>query len=173
MTTGIVTAERLRLARPEDAPALHRMFARCSADTRYARFHGPVRALPARYLAEALAGDPDLHDALVVETTEDLVALGSARQLDGPGRPAVDIGLLVEDAAQDRGLGTRLLLTLAARARSRGAAFLHCDVLAHNRRLIDTVRRTLGPVATRSDGPVLHASVRLLADHPPLPWQAP
>jgi GNAT superfamily N-acetyltransferase len=149
------------------------MFARCSADTRYARFHGPLRALPGRYLAEALSGNPALHDALVVQTSEDLVALGSARRLEGPGRPAVEIGLLVEDAAQGRGLGTRLLLTLAARARSRGVAFLQCDVLAANRRLIDTVRRTLGPMTACSDGPVLHASVRLLADHPALPWQAP
>jgi GNAT superfamily N-acetyltransferase len=172
MTTGILTGERLRQAAPGDASALHRMFDRCSADTRYARFHGLLHALPERYLAEALAGNPAVHDALVVQTTEQLVALGSARRLDGPGEPAVEIGLLVEDAAQDRGLGTRLLMALAARARSRGVAVLHCDVLATNGRLIDTVHRTLGPVAAHSDGPVLHASVRLLGDLPPLPWRA-
>jgi GNAT superfamily N-acetyltransferase len=172
MTTGIVTRERLRPALPCDAPALHAMFARCSADTTYGRFHGRLRALPDRYLTEALAGDPALHDALVVETPEDLVALASARRLDEPGEPAVEIGLLVEDAAQGRGLGTGLLLALAGRARSRGVAVLRCDVLAGNRRLVDTLRRALGPVAARSDGLIVHASVRLLAGGAPLPWRA-
>jgi GNAT superfamily N-acetyltransferase len=173
MTTGIVNRERLRQAEPDDAPALHAMFERCSAETTYARFHGRLRALPERYLAEALAGDTALHDALVVESTGDLVALGSARRLDDPGGPAVEIGLLVEDAAQRRGLGTRLLLALAGRARSRGVAVLRCDVLAGNRRLVGTLHRTLGPVAARSDGLVVHASVRLLADGPPLRLEAP
>jgi GNAT superfamily N-acetyltransferase len=172
MTTAIVTRERLRQAVPDDAPALHAMFARCSAGTTYARFHGRLHALPDRYLAEALAGDPALHDALVVERGGELVALASARRLDEPGEPAVEIGLLVEDAAQGLGLGTGLLLTLAGRARSRGVAVLRCDVLAGNRRLVDTLRRTLGPVAARSDGLVVHAWVRLLTDGPPIPWQA-
>jgi GNAT superfamily N-acetyltransferase len=172
MTTGIAVAQVLRPAAPGDAAAVHRMFERCSAETRCGRFHGLLHALPEGYLAEALTADAALHDALVAECAEagELVALGSARAV---GDRAVEIGLLVEDAAQRRGVGTRLLLALAARARSRGVTDLHCDVLHRNRALLGTLRRTLGPTAIRSDGPVLHASVRLLDGRPPLPWRAP
>lgn len=170
MTTGIAVAQGLRPARPDDEGALHRMFERCSAETRYARFHGLLRELPEGYLKEALTAEPALHDTLVAECQGELVALGSAR---AAGDGAVEIGLLVQDAAQGRGLGTRLLLALAARARSRGTAELRCDVLHRNRALLGTLRRTLGPATVRSDGLVLHASVRLLDGTPPLPWRAP
>jgi GNAT superfamily N-acetyltransferase len=172
MTTGIALAQDLRTARPDDAAALHRMFERCSAETRYGRFHGVLRALPEPYLGEAMAGDPALHDALVVEGAErgELAALGSARAV---GDGAVEIGLLVEDGAQRTGLGSRLLLALATRARSRGVPELRCDVLQRNRALLGTLRRVLGPATVRSEGLVLHASVRLLAEGPPLPWRAP
>jgi GNAT superfamily N-acetyltransferase len=148
------------------------MFDRCSPDTRYGRFHGLLHALPERYLAEALSADEALHDALVVEGWDpgELAALGSARALGGT---VVEVGLLVEDAAQRRGLGTRVLLTLAGRARSRGVTELRCDVLHRNRALLGTLGRALGPTDVRSDGLVLHASVRLLAGPPPLPWRAP
>lgn len=171
MTTGIATTGTaaappgllLREAGPLDAPELHRLFGRCSAVTRYDRFHGHVRQIPAAYLAEALTADPCLHDALVVQRAEgpELVALGSGRRVVGAGGPAVDIGLLVEDAAQRRGLGTLLLTTLAERARARGIGVLRCDLLAGHERLIGVLRRTLGPVETRHEDGVVSARVRL------------
>lgn len=170
MTTGIAVAQALRPARTDDAAALHSMFERCGTETRYGRFHGLLHALPERYLAEALTADPATHDALVAEGPDGgtLVALASARAVGD----AVEIGLLVEDGEQRRGLGTRLLLALAARARSRGVVELRCDVLHRNRALLGTLRSTLGPAVVRSDGLVLHASVRLLDEPPPLPWRA-
>jgi GNAT superfamily N-acetyltransferase len=170
MTTGIGRAQGLRPATPDDVAALHRMFDRCSAGTRYDRFHGLLRALPEGYLTEAVTADPALHDALVAGRDGEVWALGSARAL---GSRVVELGLLVEDAAQRRGLGTRLLLTLAARARSRGVTELRCDLLQGNRNLLGVLRSTLGPATVRSDGLVLHASVPLLAGPAPLPWRAP
>ena len=55
---------RVRQAVPGDRPALERMFARCSPRTRYQRFHAPVKAIPARYLGEAVSGSP-FHYALI------------------------------------------------------------------------------------------------------------
>jgi hypothetical protein len=51
---------RVRLARPDDREALAQMFDRCTLSTRYRRFHGPVKAIPERYLAEALSGSPSI-----------------------------------------------------------------------------------------------------------------
>ncbi len=41
-----------------DRAALERMLARCTGQTRYRRFHGPVTVFPERYLTEALSGSP-------------------------------------------------------------------------------------------------------------------
>lgn len=173
MTTGIVGTAGLpgaagaaalglllREARPSDAGALAAMFGRCSTETRVARFHGLLHALPAAYLAEALTAGAAVHDALVLEGPGgELVALASARRLDG--EPAVEVGLLVEDAWQHRALGPLLLTSLAVRARGRGALVLRCDVLASRQHVVQLVRRTLGPVAVRRDGSEVHVEVQL------------
>jgi GNAT superfamily N-acetyltransferase len=171
MTTGIARAIPgaagaaavgllLREARPSDDGPLAAMFGRCSTETRVARFHGLLHALPAAYLAEALTADAALHDALVLEDRAgELVALASARLVGGD--PAVEVGLLVEDAWQGRALGPLLLTSLAVRARARGVLVLRCDVLAARQHLVEVVRRTLGPVAVRREGFEVHVEVRL------------
>jgi GNAT superfamily N-acetyltransferase len=175
MTTGIAAARSavpgaaaaaalgllLRDAAPADAAALADMFARCGRESRYGRFHGLLHELPSAYLAEALAADAVLHDALVLTHGPATVALASARRVEDPGETAVEVGLLVEDAWQGRGLGTLLLTSLAARARRRGIVLLRCDVLAARQHLVEVVRRTLGPVAVRRDGIAVHVEVRL------------
>jgi GNAT superfamily N-acetyltransferase len=153
---------RLRPAGPADAQALHALFGRCSHETRAGRFHGLLHALPEPYLTEALTADDACHDALVLETPGSLlVALASARRAEEPGEPAAELGLLVEDPWQHRGLGTLLLTALAVRARARGVRVLRCDVLADRERLVAVLRRTLGPVTVRREGPTVHAEVRL------------
>jgi GNAT superfamily N-acetyltransferase len=151
---------RLREARPADGEALAAMFRRCTPETRAARFHGMLHALPARYLAEALTAEAEVHDALVLEDRSGgLVALASACRAGGG--PAVEVGLLVEDAWQGRALGPLLLTSLAVRARARGVRVLRCDVLADRQHLVEVVRRTLGPVAVRREGVEVHVEVRL------------
>ena len=61
---GTERVVRVRRAEGSDREALARMFDRCAPSTRYSRFHGPVKAIPERYLAEALSSSP-FHYALV------------------------------------------------------------------------------------------------------------
>jgi GNAT superfamily N-acetyltransferase len=106
------------------------MFGRCSPQTVYRRFHGHVRAIPAAYLAEALAGVPG-HFALVVTDGPLVVALASCRE-DEPDDfvPAgAQLGILVEDGWQRRGLGSLLLRRLVEHADSRGVGTVHAQVL--------------------------------------------
>ena len=147
----------IRPARRSDAEPLRRMYRRCGADTRYGRFHGVLNEIPEAYLDGALGTDPDLHDALVVETAGgDVAALGSAvRVPTGQGPATVDIGLLVEDRWQRRGLGSRLLALLAARARSRGVERLRCDLLPGNRHLVPVLRRHTGTLVIRHEAGVI------------------
>ena len=145
----------IRPAETSDADALRRMYRRCGADSRYARFHGVLNEMPAAYLDSVLGADQAVHDALVAETAGgDLVALGSAARMPTDGPPVVEIGLLVEDRWQQRGIGSGLLGLLADRARRRGVERLRCDVLAGNRHVLAMLRRHTGTLAIRYEGGV-------------------
>jgi GNAT superfamily N-acetyltransferase len=124
----------VRRAGGDDRAALEAMFLRCTPQTVYRRFHGPVKAFPASYLREALAGVPE-HLALVAVAGSPadgfeacaggdrwagggigprgrVVGLASCRLTESGD--AAEIGLLVEDAWQGRGIGRELLRRLVA-----------------------------------------------------------
>ena len=97
-------AVRIRQAEPADRPGLSAMLLRCTAKTRYRRFHGFVNSIPEPYFTDALSGRPG-HLSLIAETEPgQIVALASC--CDG------ELGILVEDGYQRRGIGSRLLTTL-------------------------------------------------------------
>jgi GNAT superfamily N-acetyltransferase len=165
---------RVRQAVPGDREALARMFERCTASTRYRRFHGPVKAIPERYLAEALSGRP-LHYALVaflepaaaVQAAEALsdgiVALASCRLVD---EGAAELGILVEDAWQRQGLGTRLVNELVAHANAVGLRVLEAQLLAEHA-WITRLLRPHGTCRLRSTwNGVLNVTVRLASTRP-------
>jgi GNAT superfamily N-acetyltransferase len=101
------------------------MFQRCSPATVVRRFHGQVRAFPRAYLNEALAGSP-AHYAVVCHDGRAAVALASCRAGE-PG--SAELGILIEDAWQRRGLGGVLLSALVAHARGHGIGVLHAQML--------------------------------------------
>jgi GNAT superfamily N-acetyltransferase len=96
----------IRQATQADRAALAEMLLRCSRQTRYRRFHGFVESYPEPYFSEALSGHPD-HVALVAVLAGRIVALASCAQ--------DELGIVVEDACQRQGLGTRLLAALVER----------------------------------------------------------
>ena len=118
----------IRAAAAGDRAALEAMFARCTPQTIYRRFHGQVRAFPRAYLAEALAGVP-AHFALVAGDGPRLVALASLRLAEPGDSEAADLGILIEDAWQRRGLGRKLLARLVAQADSLGLPELQAQML--------------------------------------------
>ena len=145
----------LRVARAEDEAALRAMYRRCSPRSRYHRFHGRMRELPDRYLTEALAGDPVVHDAIVGEDQGgDIVTLASARSVAVAGVPTAELGLLVEDSWQRRGVGTALLEELVDRACHRGVRAISAQILVEDAWLLRMLARTLGPAQVTLDGAV-------------------
>jgi GNAT superfamily N-acetyltransferase len=159
---------RVRPAVPPDREALAQMFERCTAATRYRRFHGPVKAIPERYLAEALSRSP-FHHALVAHlepasaaharaVSGTAVALASCRLVD---EGAAELGVLIEDAWQRKGLGTRLVRELVAHAGDVGLRVLEAQLLAEQA-WITGLLRPHGTCRLRSTGNgVLNVTVRL------------
>lgn len=140
----------VRRAEPGDRAALEAMFQRCSPQTVYRRFHGHLRAFPAPFLDEAIAGVPK-HFALVACCGTRVVAMANLAGvanccLAGPGADrgtdcgggdasahagacTAELGILVEDVFQRRGLGRLLLAAVAAHARELGLTTIQAQVL--------------------------------------------
>jgi len=126
----------IRRAGGGDLGALRDFLAGLSVRTRHLRFFtGAPPASPA--MLAVLAAQRPGTDALVA--TWNGVIIGHAMAVDtaGPAGPAsTEIGVVVTDAWQGRGVGSGLMRALATRARVRGATTLVMEVMAENRRML-------------------------------------
>jgi RimJ/RimL family protein N-acetyltransferase len=141
---------RMRPIRADDAPRLVALYDHLSRDTRYQRFFSVARRLPpdwARFLANV---DYRTRLALVVESPADadtLIAVARYEPTTEAG--TAEVAFVVQDAWQDRGLGTILFSELLAAAALNGLTRFRAWVLADNRRMLDLIGR-LGEVSHRS-----------------------
>jgi GNAT superfamily N-acetyltransferase len=146
---GITLAEvATRPGGLDDADRVVSMHHRCSAESIYRRYHAPLPRLSLR-LAERLL-QPTGGWSLVAERAGRVVGLTCAGPLSGTD---LEVGLLVEDAEQQRGLGARMLREVANEASQRGYQTLHCLTQPDNQRILATANRA-GLVAqlAREDG---------------------
>lgn len=139
---------QLRPIRPADEASLVALYDRLSRHTAYQRFFTIMRRLPpdwAHYLANV-----DYHRRLalvaVVPATGDVVGVARYEPTSEPH--TVEVAFVVQDAWQDRGLGTRLFVELMAAARRNGIERFRAWVLADNRRMLDLIAR-FGVIAER------------------------
>ena len=128
---------RLRAPVPSDEPELLAFFERLSPESRYQRFHG-TRAIDTPLVAGVVDPDWTERGALVGTLDEGgaerIVALASYVRLREPAR--AEVAFAVADELQRRGIGTRLLERLAARAAAAGIERFVAEVLADNRRML-------------------------------------
>ena len=146
-----------RLASRPDAEEIEAMHARCSATSLYHRFHAPLPRVSARLVRQLVA--PPGGWSLVAEHAGGVVGFACAGAVSSF---EVEIGVLVEDRHQRRGIGTRLLHETAVEAARRGYLSLQLLTIPENDRLLGTVQAAglLGH-ATWQDGLLcVAASVR-------------
>jgi GNAT superfamily N-acetyltransferase len=142
--TGPSAAAAIRPVSPADEAVLRDFFAALSVQSRYLRFFAPVT--PSCGLLDLMAGKPAHVDAIIA--VADGVIVGHAMAADRPasgdpgtpggtGEPrATDVGVVVADAWQRRGVGAALMRALIDRAQARGVTALAMDVLPGNRRVL-------------------------------------
>ncbi len=146
MTTSLV---RTREATTGDVGALHALYDSCSPDTIERRFHVPLRRVGERRVRELIA--PAAGWSIVVEQQRGEVVGHACAAPLSPTR--VEIGLLVDDAFQGTGVGTRLMRDLASSATRRGYRSMVCVVAADDEAVQRTVRRAgLVGVVSEDDG---------------------
>jgi ribosomal protein S18 acetylase RimI-like enzyme len=140
-TFGRTAGTAIRPVSPADEAVLRDFFAALSVESRYLRFFAPVT--PSCGLLDLMAGKPAHVDAIIAVADGEIV--GHAMAADrpapqvpaGPGEPrATDVGVVVADAWQRRGVGAALMRALIDRAQVRGVTALAMDVLPGNRRVL-------------------------------------
>jgi len=140
-----------------DAPAVLAMVTRCSPMSLFHRFHGFTDGLA--YTRAVLDPQPG-SETLVAWNGADCVGLATLGR-DDVG--AAHLGVLVEDAWQRRGVGSRLITALLDGARARGVSTAHADILADDRFIIRALRR-LGPLMVRFGPGTLSVDITLGCD---------
>jgi RimJ/RimL family protein N-acetyltransferase len=123
-----------------DAERLRELFYTLSDSTRYLYFCTgvPRNEIWAERVAELGNSDGRASYALVVEVAGTLV--GVARFDRTPSGSRAEIGLLLTDAWQSRGLGRAVVSRLQAEAKRRGVTGFTATVLGENRRALRMLR---------------------------------
>ncbi len=127
----------VRLASNGDLHSLREMFRRSSPETIYQRFHSPFPRVPEWILEYLTGADHGGAEALVAAVANEIV--GHAMWVGADSREA-EVGLVVEDRWQHRGIGRLLLLNLAVEARERGVEVFTGVVLGENRRMLGLIK---------------------------------
>jgi GNAT superfamily N-acetyltransferase len=122
-----------------DTEAVLAMVARCSRMTLFRRFHGPSDGVA---YAQALLDRQPSDETLVAWKRPACIGLATlGRDEDG----IAHLGVLVEDAWQRRGVGSRLVTALLDGARAKRVSRVHADVLGDDRFILRALRR-VGPM---------------------------
>jgi GNAT superfamily N-acetyltransferase len=154
----------VRAATPEDAAGIRDFICGLSEQSQYLRFFASV-APPSAGLLRALTGGTGADVLIVTDSAGRVLAHAMAADVTCGGEPAANIGLVVADGWQRRGLGALLLTTLVSRAAERGARLLVLDVLPGNRRMLGIIERRWPTAPQQRTRDALVITPRLTPQH--------
>ena len=123
---------------PSDSDKVARLFGRLSAESLYRRFFSPI-ARPEQFAAALLRVDQ--RDRVAIAAVDGGEIVGVAQYARSKGRSEADLAIVVADAWQRQGIGTRLVAALADRAMSQGITAFAVDVQGDNLASIRLLRR--------------------------------
>jgi GNAT superfamily N-acetyltransferase len=134
-----VSGVRVLSPAASDTQAVLTMLSRCSRATLFHRFHGVTDG--ADYFG-ALLRDGSIDQTFLAWYGSSCVGVATL----GVGATGLfDLGVLIEDAWQRRGIGTWLVVSLLAGARAQGTTIVHADVLGDDLFILESLRR-IGPL---------------------------
>ena len=146
----------LRLTRPSDAPRVRAFFERLSPETRLKRFFTSMPNVDERTVHHFTFFNP--RERLVIAATapesgiEEIVGLADIALVD---TGVAELGIVVDDEHQGRGLGAALSEAAASLAVSHGATHLKAELLDHNKAMLRLLERLGHTVQTVENGYVV------------------
>ncbi|MDE2369944.1 MAG: GNAT family N-acetyltransferase [Burkholderiales bacterium] len=155
----------IRPIRPDDAEMLQSLVRGLSQESRYFRFASALPELPARMLARFTLIDYDREMALVAVHKERHTdaegnvgeverIIGVSRIVTNPDGVSCEFALVVADDYTGRGLGARLMMSIAEVARSQGLSEIMGLILVNNAgmlRLMSGLGYQIAPFAEDPD----------------------
>jgi L-amino acid N-acyltransferase YncA len=167
---GLIAA--IRPARAADLPALGDFFTGLSVQTRYLRFFSPITPGPS--MLNLLCGGDGATDALLATRGGVIIGHGMAADVSGPcGARATDIGVVVADAWQHRGVGSALVRALVTGAQVRGVTSVTMDVIYGNDRALAMIKGHWPAVRPRRSRDCYTICVQLADDEQHQPPELP
>jgi acetyl coenzyme A synthetase (ADP forming)-like protein len=131
----------LRPIRKDDVERWLEFISRLSHRTKYLRFHS-VPKLGREDAIRFCSVDYDNAFAFVAEVLRDrrrdIIAIGRYYRI--PYKPLAEVALVIEDAYQGKGIGTKLMEWLANVARDNGITMFEASVLAENREMMNVFK---------------------------------
>lgn len=138
--TAAVPGVLLRDARPEDCAAVRDFLSGLSLDSAYRRFFTGIGSPPSGALVRRLVeADPDRRTVVLAIAGAEVVGLADTTVVDD-GR-AVELGVVLADRWQRRGLGWQLCAGALVPALTRGVPVLRAHTLPDNSRVAKILRR--------------------------------
>lgn len=151
---------------PDDAQRLQNMARHLTATSIYNRFLTFRTTLTDEELHRLTHIDYHTHMAIVALTAPPETAIvGVARYITPPGQSgAAEVGVIVRDDYQKRGIGTQLMKFLTAYAARHGIHTFLASVHVSNAAVLGFLRHVPYPVERHLDGTLWNVAIRL---HPP------
>jgi len=149
----------LRMVRPSDKAALAEGLSRLSERTRYQRFMAPKNEFTDAELAFLTEVDGEDHFAIVAgherpDAEPDGIGVGRIVRLEQEPESG-ELGIVVADAWQNRGIGRLLLERTVAAAAERGIKRIRAQVMADNTQVMSLLKDYLGDSQMDTDHGVL------------------
>jgi acyl-CoA synthetase (NDP forming)/RimJ/RimL family protein N-acetyltransferase len=148
----------LRPIRPDDAQRLVDFYSRVSDESKYFRFFAPYPRLTDSDVHRFTNVDYDNRVSLVLLIGEDLIAVALYERIDDV---QADVGFLVEDAHQGRGVGTVMLEHLAQVARESAVRRFVAEVLPQNHKMIKVFSEAGYTLSSRIEDGVVHVEFEI------------
>jgi RimJ/RimL family protein N-acetyltransferase len=148
---------RLRPIRPIDEPKLVGLFYSMSEDALYKRFMRVVKRIAHEERQYFLDVDYTDNMAIVLETSDprfEPEIVGIAQYFRHPDTAFADVGFIVKDSWQGKGLGRILVQEMVRLAQLNGLRGLTADVLATNQAMLHLFRETGHDVRVDTEGGV-------------------
>lgn len=145
---------RLRLARPSDRFTVRAFLEGLSPETRERRFLHAMPVVPESVVRHFTFYDPRARLVVVATTMdgggpEEIVGLADVAHL---GTGLAELGVVVDDERQDRGVGKLLTEVIASLAMQQGATRLKAELLTENTAMLRLMQRLGRTVSTVENG---------------------
>jgi RimJ/RimL family protein N-acetyltransferase len=141
---------------PSDVPAIEAMLARCSQKSLSDRFFRPLSTAPDGYLHQVLS-HRDVYFVFLVQRHGEVIGLA---ELHRTASRSGELALIVEDAFQQRGIGTAAFGLLTEVASQLDIETLTADVRIENDVVLRSLRRA-GKVTVSRARDIFHVVVHI------------